>query len=90
MQPLTDREREVLRLRYGLDLERDLSLAEIGRRFSLSRERIRQTERRAIAKMRAARETAAGPPCSGLPELLAHIRLNRLGSFLPTQAAQVM
>jgi RNA polymerase primary sigma factor len=59
MQPLTDREREVLRLRYGLDLERALSLAEIGRRFSLSRERIRQIERDAIAKMRAARAAAA-------------------------------
>jgi len=59
MQPLTDRERDVLRLRYGLDLERALSLAEIGRRFSLSRERIRQIQRRAIAKMRAARDAAA-------------------------------
>jgi RNA polymerase primary sigma factor len=59
MQPLTEREREVLRLRYGLGLERGLSLAEIGRRYSLSRERIRQIERNAFAKMRAAREAAA-------------------------------
>jgi RNA polymerase sigma factor (sigma-70 family) len=59
MQPLTERERAVLRLRYGLDLERGLSLAEIGRRFSLSRERIRQIEREAFAKMRVAREAAA-------------------------------
>ena len=59
MQPLTEREREVLRLRYGLGLDRELSLAEIGRRFSLSRERIRQIERGAFAKMRAAREAAA-------------------------------
>jgi RNA polymerase primary sigma factor len=59
MQPLTEREREVLRLRYGLGLERGLSLAEIGRRFSLSRERIRQIESEAFAKMRAAREAAA-------------------------------
>ena len=59
MQPLTQREREVLRLRYGLGLERGLSLAEIGRRYSLSRERIRQIEREAFAKMRAAREAAA-------------------------------
>ena len=59
MQPLTEREREVLRLRYGLGLERALTLAEIGSRFSLSRERIRQIERRAVAKMRAARNPAA-------------------------------
>ena len=59
MRPLTAREREVLRLRYGLGLDRALSLAEIGRRFSLSRERIRQIERTAFVKMRAAREAAA-------------------------------
>jgi RNA polymerase sigma factor (sigma-70 family) len=59
MRPLTAREKEVLRLRYGLGLDRALSLAEIGRRFSLSRERIRQIERRAFVKMRAAREAAA-------------------------------
>jgi RNA polymerase sigma factor (sigma-70 family) len=59
MHPLTDREREVLRLRYGLGLERAWTLAEIGRRFSLSRERIRQIERQAVAKMRAARKPAA-------------------------------
>jgi len=59
MQALTEREREVLRLRYGLGLDRELSLAEIGRRFSLSRERIRQIEGHAFAKMRAAREAAA-------------------------------
>jgi RNA polymerase sigma factor (sigma-70 family) len=59
MQALTEREREVLRLRYGLGLDRELSLAEIGRRFSLSRERIRQIESNAFAKMRAARDAAA-------------------------------
>jgi RNA polymerase sigma factor (sigma-70 family) len=59
MHPLTDPEREVVRLRYGLGLERALTLAEIGRRFSLSRERVRQTERHAVAKMRAARKPAA-------------------------------
>ena len=59
MHPLTDREREVVRLRYGLGLERAWTLAEIGRRFSLSRERIRQIESQAVAKMRAARKPAA-------------------------------
>jgi RNA polymerase sigma factor (sigma-70 family) len=59
MAPLTDREREVLRLRYGLGLERELTLEEIGRRLSVTRERVRQIEQRSIAKMRAARRTAA-------------------------------
>jgi RNA polymerase primary sigma factor len=59
MASLNDREREVLRLHYGLGLDRELTLEEIGRRLSVSRERIRQIERSAIAKMRAARHSAA-------------------------------
>ena len=59
MGPLNEREREVLRLRYGLGLGREHTLEEIGRRLSLTRERIRQIEARAVAKMRAVREHAA-------------------------------
>jgi RNA polymerase primary sigma factor len=59
MDALNDREREVLRLRYGLGLDRELTLQEIGRRLSITRERVRQIEARAIAKMRAARDHAA-------------------------------
>ncbi|EYF08310.1 RNA polymerase sigma factor RpoD/SigA [Chondromyces apiculatus] len=50
---LTPREREVLRLRYGLDGEADHTLEEIGRSFSLSRERIRQIESKALEKLRS-------------------------------------
>jgi RNA polymerase primary sigma factor len=59
MDPLTEREREVLRLRYGLGIDREMTLSEIGRRLSLTRERIRQIEAKAVAKMRAARSRAA-------------------------------
>ncbi len=59
MGPLNDREREILRLRYGLGLDRELTLEEIGRRLSITRERVRQIEARAVAKMRAARNHAA-------------------------------
>jgi RNA polymerase primary sigma factor len=59
MAPLTEREREVLRLRYGLGLDRELTLEEIGRRLSVTRERVRQIEARALAKLRAARNSAA-------------------------------
>jgi RNA polymerase primary sigma factor len=59
MGPLNEREREVLRLRYGLGLDRELTLEEIGRRLSLTRERIRQIEAKAMAKIRAARGHAA-------------------------------
>ena len=59
MGPLNEREREVLRLRYGLGLDREHTLEEIGRRLSLTRERIRQIEAKAVAKMRAVRKHAA-------------------------------
>jgi RNA polymerase primary sigma factor len=59
MGPLSEREREVLRLRYGLGVDRELTLEEIGRRLSVTRERIRQIEAHALAKMRAARDHAA-------------------------------
>jgi RNA polymerase primary sigma factor len=56
MAPLSDREKEVLRLRYGLGQERELTLEEIGRRLSVTRERVRQIESRALQKLRAAKE----------------------------------
>ena len=59
MGPLNDREREVLRLRYGLGLDREMTLEEIGRRLSITRERVRQIEAKAVSKMRAARNHAA-------------------------------
>jgi len=54
MAGLTDREREVLRLRYGVGTDREHTLEEIGRHLSLTRERVRQIEAKALAKMRAA------------------------------------
>jgi RNA polymerase primary sigma factor len=59
MSVLSDREREVLRLRFGLTSEREESLGEVGRRLMLSRERVRQIEAAALKKLRKAREQAA-------------------------------
>jgi RNA polymerase primary sigma factor len=59
MSPLTEREREVLRLRFGLGIDHELTLEEIGRRLSVTRERVRQIEAQALAKMRAARQHVA-------------------------------
>lgn len=49
---LTERERVVLRMRYGLDEDRPHTLAEIGRSLGLTRERIRQIEVNAMRKLR--------------------------------------
>jgi RNA polymerase primary sigma factor len=54
LAPLDTREREVLRLRFGLGTDREHTLAEIARRLSISRERVRQIEARALGKLRPA------------------------------------
>jgi RNA polymerase sigma factor (sigma-70 family) len=51
---LTEREREVLRLRYGLGMDRELTLEETGRRLSVTGARVHDIEARAMAKIRAA------------------------------------
>ena len=56
LAPLSDREKDVLRLRYGLGTDREYTLEEIGRRLSVTRERVRQIESRALQKVRAARD----------------------------------
>ena len=59
---LSDREREVLRARYGLDGADERSLRDVGREFGLSGERVRQIERRAMAKLEAVAGTSRPPP----------------------------
>ena len=49
---LTDREQEVLRLRFGLDDGRQRTLEEVGQQFQVTRERIRQIEAKALRKLR--------------------------------------
>ena len=49
---LTEREQKVLRLRFGLDDGRPRTLEEVGRQFSVTRERIRQIEAKALRKLR--------------------------------------
>ena len=49
---LDEREREILRLRYGLDQGEPRTLEEVGERMHLTRERIRQIESRALCKLR--------------------------------------
>lgn len=52
LSTLTDREQKVLRLRFGLDDGRARTLEEVGKEFSVTRERIRQIEAKALRKLR--------------------------------------
>ncbi|MCM1984117.1 RNA polymerase sigma factor, RpoD/SigA family [Lyngbya confervoides BDU141951] len=49
---LTDQQRQILTLRFGLDNGKELSLAKVGQQLSLSRERVRQLERQALDYLR--------------------------------------
>ena len=49
---LDDRESEIIQLRFGLDGNRPLTLEEVGERFNVTRERVRQIQNIAIHKMR--------------------------------------
>ena len=53
LECLTERERSVLSLRYGLADGRSWTLAEVGKAFQVTRERIRQIEARALDKLRS-------------------------------------
>jgi RNA polymerase sigma factor (sigma-70 family) len=52
LKSLPPREEQIIRLRYGLDDGYAYSLQEIGSRFNLSRERVRQLEKRALKRLR--------------------------------------
>ena len=49
---LTPREERVLRMRFGIDMNTDHTLEEVGRQFDVTRERIRQIEAKALRKLR--------------------------------------
>jgi RNA polymerase primary sigma factor len=52
LESLTERERKVLQLRFGLDDGRSRTLEEVGKEFHVTRERIRQIEAKALRKLR--------------------------------------
>ncbi len=53
LNTLPEREREVLKFRYGVGYDRSHTLEEVGRQFKVTRERIRQIEAKALRKLRS-------------------------------------
>jgi len=52
LDTLTQREAKVLRMRFGIDMNTDHTLEEVGKQFDVTRERIRQIEAKALRKLR--------------------------------------
>ena len=52
LSTLTSREERVLRMRFGISMETDHTLEEVGKQFDVTRERIRQIEAKALRKLR--------------------------------------
>ena len=52
LENLTPREAKVLRMRFGIDMNTDHTLEEVGKQFDVTRERIRQIEAKALRKLR--------------------------------------
>jgi RNA polymerase primary sigma factor len=52
LSTLTEREAKVLRMRFGIDMNTDHTLEEVGKQFDVTRERIRQIEAKALRKLR--------------------------------------
>nr|3T72_o Chain o, RNA polymerase sigma factor rpoD, DNA-directed RNA polymerase subunit beta [Escherichia coli K-12]3T72_q Chain q, RNA polymerase sigma factor rpoD, DNA-directed RNA polymerase subunit beta [Escherichia coli K-12] len=68
---LTAREAKVLRMRFGIDMNTDYTLEEVGKQFDVTRERIRQIEAKALRKLRHPSRSEvlrSGSSGSGTPE----------------------
>ena len=60
--PLTEREKMVLKCRFGIDMPRSYTLEEIGKMMGVTRERVRQIEAKAIRRLRSNREIKSFNP----------------------------
>jgi RNA polymerase primary sigma factor len=52
LSELTEREKRIITLRFGLENDRSMTLEEVGKEFNVTRERIRQIEAKALRKLR--------------------------------------
>ncbi len=59
LDTLTPREAEIIRMRFGIECEKDYTLEEIGRHLSITRERVRQIESKALRKLKHSNRRSA-------------------------------
>ena len=52
LNTLTPKEAEIIRMRFGIGCEKDCTLEEVGKHFSITRERVRQIEVKALRKLK--------------------------------------
>ena len=67
---LTSREEKVLRMRFGIGMNTDHTLEEVGKQFGVTRERIRQIEAKALRKLRHPSRSAKLKSFADTPEIL--------------------
>jgi RNA polymerase primary sigma factor len=61
LDALTEREREIIKLYFGIDQDNAYTLDEIGRKFKITRERVRQIKSKALNRLRSAQGVSTAP-----------------------------
>ena len=87
LKTLSPKEEKVIRMRFGIGFDRDRTLAEIGREFGVTRERIRQIEVKAMGKLREP-QRAGAVACANGCQPRPHLAMNGHGSLRVTLAAE--
>jgi RNA polymerase primary sigma factor len=92
VRSLGDREAEIIRLRFGLDGRQEATLEEVGRKFKVTRERIRQLEQISLKQMRRLIEKREGRRS---PEEIAaddrsRVRQDVIREFVASKKAPVL
>ena len=77
LENLTDREQKVLRMRFGIGMNTDHTLEEVGKQFGVTRERIRQIEAKALRKLRHPSRAQKLKTFADSPEAAMQIEVSR-------------